>query len=373
MLDKSRVERSGSRHRPARIYRHEFSQHTVIVIVERQPLKKTAEGHAMGRDKLQHGIAGMSWLLLHLVASLVLWQIVLWVTGRQSLVIPSRDSTISGTNEYASGRALLPLRLPSRDRATQFLVNDQRRYYDPGLAMAAENLDAQARYYAAMALEECYALSHDGLSRFRDDFLRRLTSGNGPADGNGNWAREYAFKRSNRDCVVFDGSPISPGYVLGLIQSAARDGDPRAIARTLLFRDLADSKVGNYDLVARLLSTGDPNVIRDVGLFLTRGESTSMLGDAVMTVRATTLAVAWELVACDFGLDCGSDSKLLNNLCAYQGQCDAFSYEDWISLYSGSGEELSEILRARLLLRRGLMMQDWHLLGLSVLKRQADR
>ena len=156
-----------------------------------------------------------------------------------------------------------------------------------------------------------------------------------------------------------------------MIQSAARDGDPRAIARTLLFRDLAESKVGSFDVVVRLLSTGDPHVIRDVGLYLTRGESTLTLSDSNMPVRAATLAVAWELVACDFGLDCGADSKLLNNLCAYQGQCGALSYEDWLGRHTEPSEEFAEILRARLLLRRGLMLQDWELLGLSMLKQVA--
>lgn len=327
----------------------------------------------MGCDKLQRGFAGKGSLLLHMVASLVMWQIVLLVPAPRAVVTHVRDALVTSKNENVVEHARLPLRSPSRDRETQVFVREQSRFYNPALAMLAENLDAESRYYAAMALEECYALSHHGLSRFRDDFARRLTAGKVAAEDDDNRTREHAFERGNRDCVVFDGSPISPAYVLGLIQSAARDGDPRAIARMLLFRDLADSKAGNYDLVARLLSTGDPHVIRDVGLFLARGESTLMLGDAVTPVRATTLAVAWELVACDFGLDCGADSKLLHNLCAYQGQCGAISYEDWISRFSESREEFSEILRVRVLLRRGLVMQDWHLLGLSALKPQADR
>ena len=321
----------------------------------------------MSHNKLQLEFAGKASLLLHLAGVLVCLQIVLWVNGQQRGAVPTHVAVVSAAVEQADGHTLIPFRLQSPDNARS-LVNDQRRYYDPGLAMAAANLDAASRYFSAMALEECYALSHEGITRFRDDFMRRLTLTPGAATQHHNWVREDAFNRSNRDCMGFDGLPISPGYVLGLIQSAAGDGDPRATARTLLFRDLAESKVGSFDVVARLLSMGDPHIIRDVGLYLTRGESTLTLADSNAPVRAATLAVAWELVACDFGLECGADSKLLNNLCAYQGQCSAFSYEDWLSRYSESREEFAEILRLRLLLRRGLMAHDWHGLGLSALK-----
>ena len=310
----------------------------------------------MSRGKWQLGFAGKASLLLHLAAALVLWQLVLWCNGEPLVAHAIRDSVGASANQHAMEIAASPRQLRTQE--------PQPHFYDPGLAMAAERLDAASRYYAAIALEECYALSRDGVARFRDDFLRRLNSGNGTAAENESWVRVHAFNRSNRDCIAFDNAPISPKVVLGLLESAARDGDPRAIARTLLFRDLGESKAGSFDVVSRLLATGDPYVIRDVGLYLTRGESALILGDSTSPVRATTLAVAWELVACDFGLDCGPDSKLLNNLCAYQGQCGAFSYEDWLDRYSESREEIAEILRLRMLLRRGLMFHDWQRLGL---------
>ena len=51
-------------------------------------------------------------------------------------------------------------------------------------------------------------------------------------------------------------------------------------------------------------------------------------------------------------------------------QCGVFSYEDWLSRYTESAEEFAEILRLRMLLRQGLIMQDWSRLGLSGLKRE---
>lgn len=316
----------------------------------------------MRRFNFQIGIANTDSLLLKLAALLVLCQFGLWIRQPEPMH-PRRAYAASAFAQPRSRAAPLPA-LPQR---AYFAASDQGRYYDPALVSVAENLDAQSRYHIAVALEECYALSHDGLSRFRDDFARRLDT-TAYID---NWTRQRAFERSIRHCVAFDGAPISPVQVLDLLQSAARDGDPRAVARTLLFRDLAESKAGSFEVVTRLLATGDAHVIRDVGLFLTRGESTLKLGEDSAPVRATTLAVAWELVACDFGLDCGGDSKMLANLCAWQGQCGAFSFDDWLGRYTESAEELADIRRLRMQISRSLLVQDWPALGLSILKPDA--
>lgn len=311
--------------------------------------------------------AGSNSPLLHLAAILVLFTLVTWVTSKSTLNTTAHSATAPAIRAGASE----PPPLRSQHHQTREFVGEQNRYYDPGLSLAAENLDAASRYFVAMALEDCYALSRHGLPRLHDEFLHRVKVGAGASDHYENWLRERAFAGTTRHCLAFDGAPISPEKILGLLQSSARDGDPRAIARTLLFRDLADSKQGTFDLVTRLLSTRDPLVIRDVGLFLTRGESSMIVGEGAAPVNSTSLAIAWELVACDFGMDCGSDSKLLNNLCAYQGQCRAFSYEDWLSRYTESAEELQEIKRLRTLLHRGLISRDWGLLGLSVLSSEA--
>ena len=316
----------------------------------------------MSRFTLQIGIANTGSLLLKLAVLLVLCQFALWMTQPEPM--HSRRAYASSASEQPLSRAS---HLPALPQRIHFVDDDPSRYYDPALVSVAENLDAQSRYHIAVALEECYGLSHDGLPRFRDDFARRLDT-TAYID---NWTRRRAFERSIRHCVAFDGAPISPVLVLDLLQSAARDGDPRAIARTLLFRDLAESKAGNFDVVTRLLSTGDAHVIRDVGFFLTRGESALTMHADSAPVRATTLAAAWELVACDFGLDCGGDSKMLANLCAWQGQCGAFSFDDWLGRYTESAEELADIRRLRMQISRSLLAQDWPALGLSMLKADA--
>jgi hypothetical protein len=337
-------------------------QHTVCA-TEKNDRNYSERRFPMSRGRWQCWLVDNDSSLLQLAAILVLVQLLIWATNQAALNATVRNITAPAVHNVSSES------LSSRSQLgqTRDFAAEQNRYYDPGLAAVAENLDAASRYFVAVALEDCYALSQHGLPQLRDEFLHRIKVGAVASDQYENWLRERAFAGTTRHCLAFDGAPISPEKILGLLQSAARDGDPRAIARTLLFRDLADSKQGTFDLVTRLLSTRDPLVIRDVGLFLTRGESTMIVDDGSAPVNATSLAIAWELVACDFGMDCGSDSKLLNNLCAYQGQCRAFSYEDWLSRYTESAEELQEIKRLRGLLHRGLMSSDWGLLGLLVL------
>ncbi len=316
----------------------------------------------MNRRILETGLAIRAPLLLQVAAALILLQCLLWL-ARPGSIAPT---PLRGAPELSSGRLQPSNRLlPTTNRA-RWTLRDPARYYDPALAGLADGLDAESRYFIAMALEDCYALSHSGMVNLRDDFTRRLQAA--LPDQVDRQLRETAFEASNRQCAPFDGLSISPARVLALVNGAAQDGDLRAIARTLLFRDLAESKAGTFEIVTRLLASGDPHAIRDVGSFLARGEALLQLGDGNGPVRATTLAAAWELAACDFGLDCGGDSKMLINLCAYQGQCGAFSLEDWLVRYAESSEELTEIRRLRSLIRRGLVMHDWELLGLFTLK-----
>ena len=316
----------------------------------------------MNRSFMETGLVARAPLLLQVAVALILFQTLLWLVRPGSIA----PTPLRVAPEISGARLQPSNRLPPTANRARWNLRNPAFYYDPALAGVADGLDAESRYFIAMALEDCYALSHSGIENLRDDFSRRL--GSALPGRRDRQLRETAFEASIRQCAPFDGSSISPQRVLALLRGAAHDGDPRAIARTLLFRDLAESKVGSFDVVTRLLASGDPHAIRDVGFFLARGESLLQLGDGNVPVRATTLVAAWELAACDFGLDCGGDSKMLSNLCAYQGQCGAISLEDWIARYTDSSEELAEIRRLTSLIRRGLIMHDWELLGLVVLK-----
>ena len=200
----------------------------------------------MSRHRWHYWLTGSdSPLLLLLAAMLVSFQLVMWITAKAPPDATTRHTTAAVVHQDSSPAFLSN----SQHRYARDSAIEQNRYYDPSLALVAEKLDAGSRYFIAMALEDCYALSQHGLPRLHDEFLHRQNVGTSTSDQYESGLRERAFFGTTRHCIAFEGAPISPEKILRLLQSAARDGDPRAIARTLLFRDLADSKQGTFDLV----------------------------------------------------------------------------------------------------------------------------
>ena len=113
----------------------------------------------------------------------------------------------------------------------------------------------EARYFVSQALEDCFEVSLLG----PDQYSFALQ-----AEG---WTRELWA------CQGFVGHPIRGEDIVDMLAQSAEAGDPRARARMLLFRDIAAPIEETEDLVADLLATQDPYVIRDVEAFLGRGQS----------------------------------------------------------------------------------------------------
>jgi hypothetical protein len=176
------------------------------------------------------------------------------------------------------------------------------------------------------------------------------------------WARHAAVEALAAPCRGFEGHPIEPTRVLALLHRAATAGEPRARARMLLFRDVAAPKSEVRESITELLATGDPNVIRDVGAFLARGESHVPLGSEL--VASGVAVLAWELAVCDLGYDCGPASRLTLAQCAIGGNCGAGSYEDALA---GAEDplQLAQANRWRADLVHALRARDWAWLGLS--------
>ena len=216
--------------------------------------------------------------------------------------------------------------------------------------MAARLDDPQAMYHVSQALEECAAWVST------DDDL--------PPGHHANlhqWMRIAAAQALAAPCRGFEGRTIDSRRILGLLQEAARQGEPHARARMLLLRDIAAPKADAIAQVPELLATGDPSIVRDVGAFLAKGEVSLRYGGA--SVEAATAAIAWELVACDLGYPCGPMSRLVLWQCAFKGYCDAYRYDDAIARDENPERmALAQQLRGELLY--ALRQQDWGWLGL---------
>ena len=111
-----------------------------------------------------------------------------------------------------------------------------------------------ARYPLSQALEECFSVSR---MNWEEYFAEVRSSG---------WTRETLA------CQGFVNRPIRASDIVELLASSAAAGDPRARARMLLFRDIGASMAETQDLVAELLATQDPYVIRDVEAYMGRAQ-----------------------------------------------------------------------------------------------------
>jgi hypothetical protein len=214
------------------------------------------------------------------------------------------------------------------------------------------HLDAVANpetaYYVSQALEECAA-------------LRAIE-----ADREEHWARVAAAFELASPCRGFDGRVIEPREIVSLLTAASLGGEPHAIARMLLFRDIAAPKADVIDEIPGLLATRDPAVVRDVGAFLSKGEAVWRFGTE--EVPAPTAAIAWELAACDLGYACGPASRIVLAQCAFEGRCDVANYEDALMRYERA-DLMADAQRLRSGIVRALREHDWRWLGLSELPR----
>ena len=203
--------------------------------------------------------------------------------------------------------------------------------------------DPETAYYVSQALEEC-------------SVARDIDASEGVPEDERHAAREIADH-----CRGFAGGPIDPAAILGMLRYAARWGEPHAMARLLLLRDVAAPKDDVLPELAWMLSSREPSIVRDVGAFLSRGEAERRYGDE--QVPTAVAAIAWELAACDLDRSCEPWSRFALAQCASLGRCSAWRYEDAVALY-----EPPELMAAAQRLREGILRalrdHDWDWLGL---------
>jgi hypothetical protein len=241
------------------------------------------------------------------------------------------------------------LTLPAFDESDNLLVYVERArpYLD----------DPRTMYYVSQALEECYSW---GVEPDDDDMYAGVDviSRVDLREAKRTWAAEALAA----PCRGLERHSIDPREILALLQEAARHGEPHARAHMLVFHELAAPKPELIRSLPDLLATGDPQVVRDVGTFLTRGEvSLSYGGD---DYDAPVAAIAWELAACDMGYPCGPMSRIVLTACAYRGRCDEYLYDNVIA----RDEDPDLMARAQRLrgdLVLALRRQDWSWLGLG--------
>lgn len=222
--------------------------------------------------------------------------------------------------------------LRSTDLAA-FVERHRHRLYHPETA-----------FYVSQAMEEC-------------SLTRDLTGHEDVREEERRAASEIADH-----CRGFAGQVIDPAAIVEMLRYAARWGEPHALARMLLFRDIAAPKDDALPELPWILTSRDPSIVRDVGAFLSRGEAEWRYGEE--RVPTAVAAIAWELVACDLDHSCEPRSRFALAQCAALGRCSEWRYEDAVATF-----EPPEIMAAAHRLRAGILRAlregDWDWLGVG--------
>ncbi len=189
--------------------------------------------------------------------------------------------------------------------------------------------------------------------------------------------RVAAFeKMSEPMCAGFEGMKTDPKRVKELIDAAAAGGDPKGRAR-VVERDVwavccSGGVVRGTDALPTItddqlrtlqetVRTGDPTAMLIAGSILssTLGDLMIRAGPEERPIDPRSFNSAWILAACDAGQDCGPNTGMLLQGCAYSSNCGAQNVEEFLYYYGNSPQQSQLINEYRSQLTRAMQTGDW--------------
>ena len=219
--------------------------------------------------------------------------------------------------------------------------------------------DPQAPFFAAKILRDCMDMTNKGLEAMQKEFEAKAST-----VAELHTRQTEAFQKLKSPCAKFFGRQTTLEEIEELEAEGVRRGDPRAIARALALGKV-DPKSNTHEIAGQALDQGDPYVVADVATWLSQqaGRMTIM-GRPVASADTVAANIAWQLVACDHGLPCGTDSSHVLSVCAFDGICGKTSYEDLVRTTILNAQQYlrAQELRARIL--AALQARDYGSLGI---------
>jgi hypothetical protein len=305
---------------------------------------------------------------------------------------PADDMVALGTASPAPRLAGMPLPSPVVTPAAhrvspvagEFRSTRDLKAFAEALAARKTQLTGDERYHLAKALESClFANSvNEDLASYSAKQRRQFVASL-PA-GDPNAAQRLAAYDSVDDasrCLRFHGAKIAPREIDELFAAAAQMGDARAQARLLtaeIQRNLnaqprdesgAPSRIAPDDLarIVAILETGDPEAVLSVGGMLAQSPLKEQLrvGPSGEMPEPTAFIGAWQLVACDLGLDCGAQHRDLQQACAFAAYCGAGHFEEHYQTFVASPFVYQQAQRYRALIHGAMQSRDWAQIGLG--------
>mgnify|MGYP001175490724 FL=1 len=130
------------------------------------------------------------------------------------------------------------------------------------------------------------------------------------------------------------------GEISTLREGAASNGDAYGLAMAL--ESDTDSDLSSRIMaLRRIVMSGDPEAIGVMAMGL--GESNEFAQDVRGPYAGTVVdVIAWNLVACSLGRDCGQGGALMRALCLNQGLCLAIGYREYLQRYVATPDQFLE-------------------------------
>jgi hypothetical protein len=165
-----------------------------------------------------------------------------------------------------------------------------------------------------------------------------------------------------------------------LREEAARAGDPGARASQVAhdvfeLHTTPETPAGKVPInetqladLRQVLASHDPDAILAAGTILSNTFPNLVLevGPNHDEINGAAAMAAWRLLACEYGMDCGPDSRSVMAACAYQGQCGAGNIPDLVFYYQVTPNQAQLIDQYRQAFRSaveggdlGQLQADW--------------
>jgi hypothetical protein len=269
--------------------------------------------------------------------------------GGPQLVLPAPATT------GRTGRTLAPASIALRKEIRD--APDLRAYYDR--VKDLPDPTGERSYRLAEAIFEC--------SIFVDkpplELDKRLALTKSASE---NARRNQVLATMVARCKGFNGMGAGLAELTEQLHKRAEVASyPAAVARSLRFEP-AVLDLQHADTVATgLLATNpDPEVLLQVHQYLNVRNSGEWLRQNGVDVQSWTYG--WALLECDFGADCGPQSRPLMMVCVLRGECELTRMEQVVMVMGGQAA-VNGADDLRIQLARRIASRDW--VGLGFIER----
>ena len=279
-------------------------------------------------------------------------------------------------------KTLAPLKVTTHSLTQRLADTKQYKTLFDQLKVSPEGQTPEGWYAQHVILRACATITDRQASSPRpptpDERRQRFMSDLSASDPQRD-LRAAAFEQLDENrCLGLEGLTISEVELSKLLESAANAGIAQARA-LLVEKDMwaAYRVAGNganddgpglpvltdaqIEALKGAVLSKDPEAMVIAGRVLSNSiyDLTLQIGPQWQNIDQSAFHNAWQLLGCDYGMDCAGNHPKILSACAYQGHCGATSLADNLYFYGNSPHQSQLLERYRLVLGRIVESGDW--------------